>query len=121
MLIQSYRDLEAWQLGMEFVLHVYRVTKTFPIEERYGLASQLQRAAVAIPSNVSEGHQLRPKSFKHFLTLALGSLAEANTQLEIAQRLRYVDQVEQESLARRASQLRQVLHGLRRSIRIPDS
>ncbi len=120
MLVQSYRDLKAWRLGMEFTMEVYRLTKTFPPHERYGLASQLQRAAVSVPSNVSEGHQLKPKSYKHFLTLALGSLAEANTQIEIAQRLRYVSEQEFASITERSSELRRVLHGLRRSIRIPD-
>jgi four helix bundle protein len=119
-MVQSYRDLIAWQLGMEFALHAYRLTSAFPSNERYGLASQIQRAAVSIPSNVSEGHQLRPKSYRHFLTLALGSLAEANTQIELACRLGYIDNRLFESTTTRSSELRQVLHGLRRSIRVPN-
>ena len=87
MLIQNYRDLEAWQLGMEFVTRVYILTATFPREEVYGLSAQLRRAAVGIPSNISEGHQHPTKSFLHFVTIAIGSLAECQTQLEVAGRL----------------------------------
>src|SRR5690349_10990707 len=94
MQIQSYRDLEAWQIGMDLVIAVYALTKTFPPYERFGLASQLQRAAVSIPSNVSEGHQLGSKSYKHCVTLAIASLAETGTQLELAYRLKYIGKPE---------------------------
>ena len=116
MTIQSFRDLEAWQLGMEFVVRVYAVTRGFPREERYGLTSQLRRAAVAIPSNVSEGHQQGTKHYLHFVVRALGSLAEAETQLELARRLRMTDDDELGSVADLAGQVRRVLHGLRRSL-----
>ncbi len=114
--IQSYRDLEAWQLAMNFVIEVYTLTKVLPQDERFGLTSQLRRAAVSVPSNVSEGHQLGGKFYKRSVSLALGSLAEVNTQLEIALRLKYVEQPHFESLTRTSSRLRQVLHGLRRSL-----
>jgi four helix bundle protein len=55
--IQSYRDLEAWKIGMNLVVAIYGLTKRFPREELYGLTSQLRRAAVSIPSNIGEGHQ----------------------------------------------------------------
>ncbi len=114
--IQSYRDLEAWQLGMDFVMSVYTLTKALPQEERYGLTSQLRRAAVSIPSNVSEGHQLKGKSYRRSVSLALGSLAEANTQLEIALRLKFLNEQDFRSITQQSSRLRQVLHGLRRSL-----
>ena len=119
MSIQSYRDLEAWQLGMDFVVDVYALTKVLPQEERYGLTSQLRRAAVSIPSNLSEGHQLGGKSYRRSVSLALGSLAEANTQLEIAWRLKYLDEQNFKSITRESSRLRQILHGLRRSLSKP--
>ena len=78
--IQSYRDLETWQVAIVFVIRIYELTKQFPPDERYGLTAQLRRAAVAIPSNVSEGHQYKDKAYAHFVTIALGSLAEAETQ-----------------------------------------
>jgi len=116
MTIQSFRDLEAWQLGMEFVIRVYAVTREFPRDERYGLTSQLRRAAVAIPSNVSEGHQHGTKAYLHFVVMALGSLAEAETQLELARRLRMTADDELEAVADLAGHVRRVLHGLRRSL-----
>src|SRR5262245_21797161 len=88
--IQSYRDLEAWKIGMQLAVAVYEVTKVLPREELYGLSAQLRRAVVSIPSNISEGHQQGTKSYSHFVTLALGSLAETETQLELAMRLRYL-------------------------------
>ena len=116
MAIQSYRDLEAWQLGMEFVVRVYAVTRAFPREEMFGLTSQLRRAAVAIPSNVSEGHQQGTKAYLHFVVMALGSLAEVETQLEIARRLGMSSNDRLESVVNFAGHVRRVLHGLRRSL-----
>ena len=116
MSIQSFRDLEAWRLGMEFVVRVYAVTSGFHGEERYGLTSQLRRAAVAIPSNVSEGHQQGTKAYLHFVIMALGSLAEAETQIELARRLRLTADDELGSVADLAGHVRRVLHGLRRSL-----
>jgi four helix bundle protein len=116
MLIKSYRDLEAWQIGMEFVVSIYSVTRTFPREETFGLTAQLRRAAIAIPSNVSEGHQHGTKAYLHFVVMALGSLAETQTQLEVASRLRIGSEDELESASALAVRLRQVLHGLRRSL-----
>ena len=116
MQIQSYRDLDAWQLGMEFVVRVYRVTRTFPREELYGLTSQLRRSAVAIPSDISEGHQQGTKAYLHFVVMALGSLAEAETQLELARRLRFGDESEMAALADFTGHVRRVVYGLRRSL-----
>ena len=79
MSIQSYRDLDAWKLGMQLAVAVYQVTKVLPREELYGLTAQMRRAVVSIPSNISEGHQQGTKSYAHFITLALGSLAETET------------------------------------------
>jgi four helix bundle protein len=117
--VQSYRDLDAWKLGVAFAVRVYHVTKRFPPDERYGLTSQLRRAAVAIPSNVSEGHQQPSRAYRHFVAMALGSLAEAETQLEIARRMRLAPAEELATVTEFAGHVRRVLHGLRRSL-IPD-
>ena len=90
--VKSYRDLKVWQLGVELVTEVYRLTAGFPRNEAYGLSSQIQRAAVLIPSNIAEGHARNSdKEFNHFLGIALGSLAELETQLIIAERLEYIE------------------------------
>jgi four helix bundle protein len=92
------------------------ITRTFPREETFGLTAQLRRAAIAIPSNVSERHQHGTKAYLHFVVMALGSLAETQTQLEVASRLRIGSEDELESASALAVRLRQVLHGLRRSL-----
>jgi len=88
--IRSFRDLRVWQAGMDLVEHVYLLTQTFPKHEVYGLASQMQRAAVSIPSNIAEGHTREHlKEYLQHLSIARSSLAELETQLEISARLNY--------------------------------
>ena len=79
---RSYRDLEVWKLAISFVKCIYQATEKFPAHENYGLTHQLRKAAVSVPSNVAEG-QFRnsPREFKQFLSIALGSAAEIETQL----------------------------------------
>src|SRR5690242_11862010 len=88
---QSFRDLLVWQKAMTLVTDVYRITRVFPPEERYGLTLQLRRAAVSVPSNIAEG-QARPTrgEFLQFLGYSKGSLAEMETQLLIAENLGYL-------------------------------
>lgn len=89
--IKSFRNLRVWQAGMDFVEQVYRLTQTFPAHEMYGLTSQMRRAAVSIPSNIAEGHtREHSKEYLHHLSMAQASLAELETQLEIAARLTYL-------------------------------
>ena len=104
MAIKSYRDLETWQVAMELVVEVYRVTKIFPKEELYGLTNQLKRAAVSIPSNIAEGQgRDSTKEFLPHLSMAYRSLCEVETQLMIAQRLGYLDQQNADKLTAKAA------------------
>ncbi|MCB0187080.1 MAG: four helix bundle protein [Caldilineaceae bacterium] len=99
MAVKDYRDLDVWQDGIRLATALYAVTKRFPPEERYGLASQLQRAGVSIPSNVAEGYAQRVDSiFARHLRIAIGSAAEIDTQLLIAQQLNYIDLTEMQAL-----------------------
>jgi four helix bundle protein len=116
---KGFRELRVWQCGMDLVEEVYRLTKGFPKDELYGLSNQLRRAAVSVPSNIAEG-QTRAfvKEYLHFLSTAQGSLAEVQTQIEIAGRLKYlsVEQVQPalehaESLAKQLNALRSALTG----------
>jgi four helix bundle protein len=85
---KSYRELVAWQKAMLLVTQIYRATKTFPVEERYGLTNQLRRAAVSVPSNIAEGQgRFSSRDFHRFLGTARGSLVEIETQVEIAKNL----------------------------------
>src|SRR5574337_1314593 len=77
----SYRDLVAWQKGLDLVVEIYRITERFPKSEMYGLTSQLRRAAVSVPSNIAEGQaHFSKQEFRHFLRHSRGSLAELETQ-----------------------------------------
>jgi four helix bundle protein len=101
---------------MDLVEAVYHVTKQFPAEERFGLSAQLRRSAAGIPSNVSEGHQLGTRSYRRFLAIALGCVAECETQLEPAHRLELADRQALKPVMSLATRVAQVLHGLRRSL-----
>jgi len=88
----DHKELDVWKAGIDLVLDIYEVTRDFPKEEIYGLTSQLRRAAASIPSNIAEGAARRSdKEFVQFLYIALGSLSEVETQVIIADKLRYLD------------------------------
>ena len=91
MKIRNFRDLDVWKMGKEIVLDVYRSTAAFPRGEAYGLAAQMRRASVSIPSNVAEGfNRFHNKEYRQFLFIALGSCAELETQVEISSDLGFV-------------------------------
>src|SRR4051812_20426537 len=88
--IQTHRDLKVWQLGMDITEQIYQLTNAFPDIERFGLISQLRRAAVSVPANIAEGNaRASTKEYLRFLSIAVGSLAEVETFLDLALRLRY--------------------------------
>lgn len=117
MTLKSYRDLIAWQKAMDFVTLVYRETARFPREEMYGLASQLRRSAVSVPCNIAEGQQRQTtKDFLNFLSIAAGSLAEAETQLLIAQRLAYLEESNTTAVLALAAEVGRLINGLRNSL-----
>jgi four helix bundle protein len=90
--INSFRDLTVWQKSIHLATQVCRFTQKFPREETFGLASQMRRSAVSIPSNIAEGHgRLGPKEYRQFLSVARGSNFELQTQFEIARSLGYGD------------------------------
>ncbi len=90
--LRSYRDLVVWRKAIELVKQVYALTAEFPANERYGLSDQVRRAAVFVPSNIAEGQGRQlPGEFMRFLRIALGSLAELDTQLLIAVELGYLN------------------------------
>ena len=91
--MQIYNNLEVWKLGISLVKEVYKATQNFPREELYGLASQIRRVAVSIPSNIAEGAGRNSrKEFLQFLYIAFGSIAELETQLIIAKELNYLSE-----------------------------
>ena len=109
--MRDHKELEAWKLSMDIVVDVYKVTTAFPKEEIFGLTAQMRRAAVSIPSNISEGAARNSeKEFVHFLHVALGSAAELETQLIISQRLTYVTDIS--SLIARTDFVQKLICGL---------
>jgi four helix bundle protein len=115
---QSYRELIAWQKAMDFVMDVYRTTKSFPRDETYALAGQLRRAAVAIPTNIAEGQaRFSANEFHFFLGRARGSLVEVETQLMIAQNLSYFTPEHGKQLLDKAAELGKILNGLIGAVR----
>jgi len=98
--VKDYKDLKVWQTGIEIVDKIYAVTANFPKDELYGLVSQMRRASVRIPSNVAEGFaRHHAKEYKQFLYISLGSCAELDTQLVIANRRKYITKKILEELA----------------------
>jgi four helix bundle protein len=93
---RHYKDLVAWQKGMDLVVSTYKVTEEFPKREVYSLTGQIRRAAVSIPSYIAEGQAHYSKwEFAHFLRHSRGSLAELETQVRISLRLHYLHQAEE--------------------------
>jgi four helix bundle protein len=108
-----YKDLIAWQRAMDLVESVYRITEKFPRREMYSLADQLRRAAVSVPSNIAEGQAHRSRrEFAHFLQHARGSLAEIETQLLIASRLRYIDESLVGPVLKQVAEVGRIVNGL---------
>jgi four helix bundle protein len=113
MAIKNYTDLTVWQKAMDLVEEIYRLTKEFPREELYGLTSQMRRAAVSIPSNIAEGHgRGSDTEFHRFLRIAYGSLRELETQVLIAERLRYATPERSNEIMEYAAHAGRLLNGL---------
>ena len=111
---RGHRGLVAWQKAMELVTEIYRITRDFPKDELYGLVSQLRRAAVSIPSNLAEGYGRNSRNeFHHSVGLARGSLAEVETQIEIAKKMHYVSEESCSELLARVDEVGRLLTGLR--------
>ena len=115
--VSTYRDLEAWQVGMTLVERCYAATKSFPLHERFGLTAQLRRAAVSIPSNVAEGACRRTTNvYINHVSIALGSHGEVETLIEIAFRLGYLKAPAKDKLLEVADSSGRLLNGLLRSL-----
>ena len=115
--IRSYRDLDAWKLSMKLAEGCYRFTETFPQSELFGLAAHIRKSAVSIPSNVAEGHSRRSRvAFANFVGIAMGSLAELETQIELARRLGMGQEEDAVGVLESAGDVGRILHGLRSAL-----
>jgi four helix bundle protein len=114
---QSYRDLLVWQKGIALAKTIYKLTAEFPSEEKFGLISQMRRAAVSVPSNIAEGQARHTTGeFVLFISHAEGSLAELDTQLTLPTELNFLTVVQAKTCADGISELRRMLNGLRRAV-----
>ena len=117
MTVHSYRDLDVWQRAMTLVEGCYGAAKQLPDDERFGLGAQIRRAAVSVPSNIAEGSCRPTRAFVNHITIALSSLAEVETCLEIAVRLGYLTRSHAGPLLVLSAEGGRMLHGLARSLR----
>ncbi|MCC5922095.1 MAG: four helix bundle protein [Cyclobacteriaceae bacterium] len=114
-----YKNLDAWKVSMQLVERVYLLTANFPKSETFGLSSQIRRAAISIPSNIAEGAVGRSKKhFINFLTIALGSLSELDTQIELSLRLKLIQEEEANELLKIIDRAKSLIFGLKKSLTI---
>jgi four helix bundle protein len=113
----GYEKLDVWKYGMDLVTEIYRVTKSFPSDERFGLTSQLRRASISIPANIAEGYGRGTKpAFANFARIAQGSLFELRTELEAAARIEAATREELSHAIGLAGRLSRMLDGFVRSL-----
>ena len=116
--VESYRDLEVWQKAMDLAAAAYGLTESFPSHQQFGLRTQIQRAAVSVPSNIAEGHgRSSTREYLHHLAIARGSLMELETQVELAVRLRFAKDPVAEDVLKAAAECGRMLHGLIRRLK----
>lgn len=115
--MSDFKDLQVWQKSIDFVTEIYKATDTFPENEKFGLVAQLRRAAVSIPSNISEGSTRRSKvDFIQYLKIARGSAAEIETQLIIARKINFLSDESYNMLTETILEISKMLNGLIKSL-----
>jgi four helix bundle protein len=123
--LKNYRDLRVWKQGIDLAKKVYTYTTRFPAAERYGLVSQMRRAAISIPSNIAEGYaRTGTGEYLRFLSIAFGSVAELETQVILSFEFSYLDPKQSEDLLGHLDLIGKMLRGLQRSLepyRVLDS
>lgn len=116
--IKTHKDLEVWKTSVEFVSELYRITRSFPKEERFGIISQIRRAAVSVPANIAEGFGRNTTGeLKQFIGIAKGSLSEVETLIEISFNLGYIDIKLRSELMETVSRIFRILVGLKSSLK----
>ena len=117
--MHNFKELKVWKSGIELTKVIFQITRSFPSEERYGLTSQIIRSAISIPSNIAEGcGRISNKDFKHFLTIALGSSFELETQIIIAKEFKYVTEEELNNISAQIIEIQKMIYGLQKSLDI---
>ncbi len=117
MKIHNFKELQVWQKAMDLAVFTYQLTGYFPKEEKYGLISQIQRCCVSIPSNIAEGSgRVSKKEFQHFLSIAMGSSFELETQMILVFRFNYINEQQTNEFSTSISPVQKMLFGLYNSL-----
>jgi len=117
-MLKNYKELQVWQKAYQVCLEIYRLTKSFPQDERYGLTSQIRRAAVSVPSNIAEGYGRKTTNeYIQALYIAYGSTCEIETQALLAGDLGYIEDAELQKLLTDIGDLERMLKGLLNSLK----
>jgi len=114
--IESFRDLNVWHRAMDLTVLVYQLTETLPTSEKFGLTSQIRRAAVSIPSNIAEGKAVGGQGYRRHLKIVLGSEAELHTQIELACRLKMISDSDAHELVDRISEVGRMVTALLKAL-----
>ena len=117
--IRDFTDLDTWKKSHELALKIYKATEKFPKSEIYGIVSQMRRSAVSIPSNIAEGRSRNTtKDFLHFLSIALGSVSELETQIEIAKELSFLTEQKYIEINREIEEVSKMTVGLMKKLNL---
>lgn len=117
-IVNSFKDLLVWQQSIDLTANIYALTSSFPKSELFGLSSQIQRATVSVPSNIAEGHARdSTKEYLRFISIALGSQAEVETQLVIANKLLFLNNEILGELLGKTGEIGRMLRGLQKSLK----
>jgi four helix bundle protein len=117
--MHRYKELHVWQKAIDLAVEVYRITEKLPVEEKYGLISQMNKSAVSIPSNIAEGAGRNgKKEFDNFLGIALGSSFELDTQIIISNKLEYINDLDFQYLESELEHLQNMIVKLKKSLNI---
>lgn len=117
MKIHNFKELQVWQKAMDLVVFTYQLTGCFPKEEKYGLISQVQRCAVSIPSNIAEGSgRVSDKEFQYFISIAMGSSFELETQVILASRFKYINEEQLTAFEKMVRPVQKMSFGLYNSL-----
>ncbi|HET8859883.1 four helix bundle protein [Marivirga sp.] len=115
--MHKYKDLNIWQFSMDLTSTIYSITQAFPDEEKFGLKSQMRRCAVSIPSNIAEGAGRNGKAeFKQFIGIALGSLFELDTQVELSYKFKYISESDFSTIMSEIVKIRKMMFSFQNTI-----
>ena len=116
--MHNFKELKFWQKAVDLSVIIYKTTATFPLEEKFGLVSQLRRATISIASNIAEGASRNgDKEFLHFLSISTGSAYEIETQLIIANKLEYLQEAELEKLLVSVTEIQKMIYSFSKKIK----